>query len=223
MAYQLSDLITKVQRRIRDTGYSTIEITDYLNDAQNDVFNEYNLPFVQTSQNYTLTVNNSDITSGSGLPANFVQAVDLTLTTEGKENQLQYISYEELAQFAPDPDDITRYPANTPQYWYTYDEVIRVYPCPNQAYTVTLRYFKKPTNLVSSTDVPTVPAQFEELLVLGAAYRVLQVKDNYDQASILQNKYDELLQKLVVRYSVNQTGRALRIRKNFNASPKRYF
>lgn len=223
MAYQLSDLITKVQRRIRDTGYSTIEITDYLNDAQNDVFNEYNLPFVQTSQNYTLTVNNSDITSGSGLPANFVQAVDLTLTTEGKENQLQYISYEELAQFAPDPDDTTRYPANTPQYWYTYDEVIRVYPCPNQAYTVTLRYFKKPTNLVSSTDVPTVPAQFEELLVLGAAYRVLQVKDNYDQASILQNKYDELLQKLVVRYSVNQTGRALRIRKNFNASPKRYF
>jgi hypothetical protein len=52
------------------------------------------------------------------------------------------------------------------------------------------------------------------MLVVGAAYRVLQVKDNYDQAGILENKYNELLQKLVVKSSVHQVGTGTTIRIN---------
>lgn len=223
MAYQLSGIVTKVQQRVRDTGYSSSEITNYINDTQNDVFNEYRLPFMQTSQDYTVTANESDITDGAGLPTNFVQAIDLSLTTSGQEKVIQYIDFTELDQRYPDPTDVTAHPANTPQYWYKIDETIRLFPVPNNAYTLTLKYYKKPTILSSDAAVPEIPSQFEELLVVGAAYRVLQVKDNYDQATILENKYDELLQKMVVKFSQPQVGTPLRMRINRRALGKIHF
>lgn len=206
MAYQLSTLITKVRNRLRDTGYSTSEITDYINDAQNDVCNEYQLPFMQTSHDYTVTAGTSDITAGSGLPTDYVQAIDLIDTTNGNEQVIPYRNVTILDESFPDLDDSAINPANIPQFWYKYADTIRLYPAPAGAYTLTLRYWKKPTPLAGDAAVPEIPSEFAELLVEGATYRVLQVKGNYDQAAIHQNKYDELLQKLVVRYTQVQTG-----------------
>ncbi len=214
MAYQLSDITTRVQTRIKDTGFSSTDITGFINDTQNDVFNEYTLPFMETTQTYTLATGTADITNGSGLPTNFVQAIDLTLTTNGLESLIPFKNVREVDFENPDPTDTAINPNNIPQYAYKYGTTIRVFPAPAGAYTVTLRYLKKPTLLSAAADVPEIPSEFEELLVIGAAYRVMQVKDNYDKAAILQNKYDELLQKLVVRYSQAQIGQPTRMRIN---------
>lgn len=223
MSYQLSDIVSKVQQRVRDTGYSSAEITNYLNDTQNDIFNEYRLPFMQATQTYALTANVSDITNGVGLPTNYVQAIDLTLTTAGLEKILQYLDFTEVSRLYPDPDDLTAHPANVPNIWYFYAETIKTYPAPLSAYTVSLQYYKKPTVLSADADVPDIPSEFEELLVVGAAYRVLQVKDNYDQAGVLENKYNELLSKLVVKYSQHQVGRPTLIRVNrFNRTSRNF-
>lgn len=203
MAYQLSNLITKVQQRIRDTGYSSSEITNYINDTQNDIFNEYQLPFMQATQTYTLTAGTSDITNGSGLPTNYVQAIDLIVTTDGLEQVVPYKEVSNLDEAFPDADGQAN---NYPQFWYYYADTIKLYPPPAGAYDVTLRYYKKPTELSADSDVPEIPSEFGEILVVGAASRVLQVKGNYDQAAILQNKYDEILQKLAVKAVTIQTG-----------------
>lgn len=223
LAYQLTDIVTKVQQRIRDTGYSSSEIANYINDTQNDVFNEYRLPFMQATQGYTLAEGVSDITNGADLPTNYVQAIDLTLTSTGMEGVLPYRDFTWIDDQYPDPDDTTRNPAGIPRYWYKYGDTIKVYPVPLSDYTVTLRYYKKPTLLDSDADVPEIPSEFEELLVSGAAYRVLQVKDNYDQAAIHENKYNELLQKLVVKYSVPQVGSPLRMRINRSGLGRTFF
>lgn len=217
MAYQLSDIVTKVQQRVRDTNYSSTEIKNYLNDTLNDVFNEYRLPFMQTTQTYTLTAGVSDITNGSSLPTNFVQAIELILTTSGKEKVLPYWDIREVEANYPDPDDTSAHPSITPILWYMYGQTAKVFPVPDSAYTLTLRYYKKPTMLSADADVPGLPSEFEELLVAGAAYRVLQVKDNYDQAGILENKYGELLDKLVNKYSQQQVGAPTRVRVNRRA------
>lgn len=214
MAYIVSQIAGKIRNRIRDSGYSTTETLDYMNDTQNDVFNEYRLSFMEATQDYTLTAGVSDITNGSGLPANYVQALDLVLTTTGREKVLPYRDIRTLDDLHPDADDQATHPRNVPQFWYHYAETIRVFPEPNDAYTVTLRYYKKPTLLAADADVPEIPSEFEELLVLGAAYRILQVKDNYDQAGILENKYTELLEKLVFKYSQKQVGTPARMRIN---------
>jgi len=223
VSYILGDIVTRVQQRIRDTGYSSTEIVGYINDAQNDIFNEYRLPFTQEIQTYNLTAGQSDITNGSGLPANYVQALDLMLTTGGTQSVLQYKDVREIDSFYPNPEDSVLHPPGIPTYWYFYEETIRVFPAPVASLSVSLRYYKKPTELVSNSDVPEVPSEFVEGLIVGAAYRVLQVKDNYDQAAILQNKFDEILQKLVVKYSVPQVGTAMRMRINKMAVRNRNF
>lgn len=206
MAYQLSTVRTRVQQRIRDTGYSTSEIDQAINDTQNDIFNEYLLPIMRTSQAYTAVANTADITNGSGRPTTFSLAIDLIDTTAGREKVLPFVQLDDLSRSYPDPFDITAHPASLPQYW-TWDGVTpKVFPSPAGAYTFLLRFYKKPTELTADADVPEIPSEFSELLVAGAAYRILQVKDNYDQAAIHQNKYDELLQKFVVRYTQTQVG-----------------
>lgn len=216
-------LITRVQQRVRDTAYSSAEIVAYLNDTQNDIFNEYRLPFMEATQNYTLNTSTSDITNGTGLPANYVQAINLLVTTSGQERRLPFLDIREVDKEYPDPDDTTIHPAGPSAFWYIYGQTVRVFPKPDQAYTVTLRYYKKPTLLADNGDVPEIPTEFEELLVVGAAYRVLQVKDNYDQAGVLENKYGELLQKLVVKYSQHQVGQPTRVRINRRAAGKLHF
>lgn len=217
MAYTLSDLVTKVQNRIKDTGFSSAVIKNFINDAQRDIFNEYQLPFMEATQTYTLAAGTSDITNGSGLPSNFVQPIDVMLTTAGLESTLTYKDYQEINLLHPDPSDTTANPSNVPQYWYKYGSTIRVYPAPASAYTVSLLYLKEPTELSADADVPEVPSEFEEILVVGAAYRVFQVKDNYDKAGVLENKYTELLQKLASRYSQTQAGHAAQMRTNRHA------
>jgi hypothetical protein len=206
MAYQLSTLVSKIQQRIRDTSYSSGEITDYINDTQNDVFNEYPLLFMDGLQTYTVTANDADITHGSGLPTNYVQAVSLTDTSTGREQVIPYIDAKQLDERYPDPFDTSRNPANYPQYWTSYDQTIKLFPTPAGAYTLSLKYQKKPVELVDDADVPEIPSEFSELLIAGAVYRIMQVKDNYDQAAVWQNRFDELLQKFAVKYSQIQTG-----------------
>lgn len=214
MAYTLGDIVTRVQQRVRDTGYSSTEIIGYINDTQRDVFNEYRLSPMEATQDYTLNTGTADITNGSGLPSNFVQAVDIFLKTSGNEKLLTYMSFQEIDNRYPDACDSTIYPNNVPQFWYKYADTINVFPAPNEDYAITLRYYKSPTTLSSDSDVPDLPSEFEELLVVGAAYRVLQVKDNYDQAAILQNKYDEILQKFAYKYAQRQAGHSSRMRIN---------
>lgn len=223
MSFITGDIVSRVQARIKDTAYSAAEIKSFLNDTQNDVFNEYRLPFMETTQNYTLVDGVSDITNGSNLPSNYVQATDLILTTSAREKVIPFRDIREVDALNPDADDTTTYAKGVPDYWYYYAETIRVHPVPDTGYTVTLRYYKKPTLLSADADVPDIPSEFEELLVTGAAYRVLQVKDNYDQAAVLENKYNELLAKLVAKFSQKQVGTPTRMRINRRALGKAHF
>lgn len=214
MAYNVGSLINRVQNRVRDQGFSSTTILQLLNDTQNDVFNEYNFPFMQTGTNFVLTVEDEDITSGAGLPANYVIAQHLTLTTGGTDSNIPFVDFRWVEENYPDPTDTSRHPAGRPRYAYYANGTVNVYPVPNLAYDVTLTYRKKATELSGDDDVPEIPSEFAELLVVGAAYRVMQIKDNYDIAGILQNKYDEILQKLAVRYNQLQVGTPKRMRIN---------
>ncbi len=222
MAYQLSTLVARVQQRVRDTGFSSTEIAQYINDTINDIYNEYRLPFMESTVPYTLTANNGDITHGTGLPTDYVQAIDVILGTQPTGKTLTYVDYR-LVDRSTGTGNLIATTSTSPVYWYYFNEIIYIYPVSTVAQTVTLLYYSKPTDLIADADVPTIPSNFGELLVMGAAYRVMQVKDNFDQATIYQNKYDELLDKLVVKYSQHQVGAGSRIRINRNSNTKAYF
>jgi hypothetical protein len=85
------------------------------------------------------------------------------LTTNGQERVLEYKDIRTIDNYYPDPDDTTRNASTAPRQWYYYAQTIRTFPVPDQAYTLTLRYYKKPTLLSADADVPSLPSEFEEL------------------------------------------------------------
>lgn len=216
MPYQLSSIVTKVKQRVNDTGYSSSEIINYINDTQNDAFNEYRLPLMKTSQSYTVTTGVADITNGAGLPATYVEAISLRDTTTGQAQEIQFIDEGDLADLYADYDTQTN---GQPRYAYFSAGTIKLFPAPAGAYTLKLRYYKKPTTLEADADVPEVPSEFEEMLVAGAAYRVLQAKQAYDEAGILENKYAELLQKFYDKYMRAPASGPARMKINRTGSP----
>lgn len=221
MSYILGDIADLVRARVRNTGYSPAETKQYINDTVNDVFNRFRLPFMQAVQTYTVGVGVADITNGTGLPDNFVTVIDLVATTQGQEQVIPFKDYTELENLYPDTADTTAHPNGQPLYWYKYADTIKVFPAPATAYTLSLRYYKKPTLLSADADVPELPSEFQELIVLGAAYRILQVTDNYDQAGVLENAYTEQLMMLVERYSRSQVGRTTTMKINRYQAPAR--
>lgn len=217
MSYNVSSLTVKVQQRVKDFNYSSDEILNYINDTQNDVFNEYRLTFMQTSQTYTATIGDPDITHAAGLPDDFVEAIDLYLSFPGagaqQQMKLEYVTWQQLQESYPNPT-AALYANNIPRLWYKFGSVIKTFPSPVAAYAYTLQYYKKPDELTGDTDTPEIPSEFSEILVVGPSYRILQIKDNYDQAAILENKYMELQEKMAARYALTQAGHATRMRVN---------
>lgn len=221
MSFIKGDIVTLVQKRVRDSGYDSSEITQYLNDTQNDIYNEYRLPFMEATQTYVTVANVPDITNGVGLPINYSQAIDLLNTSSN--TVIPYKDIRDVDTLAQDPNFINTSNTAPGVYWTLFALVPLLAPTPTISYNVSLRFYKQPTLLVADSDIPSLPSTFQELLVLGAAYRVLQVKDNYDQAAILQNKYDEILQKLVNKSSPKQVGHMTQARINRYSISKRNF
>ena len=71
-------------------------------------------------------------------------------------------------------------------------------------YRIMLYYLAKPLPLVNSEDVPIIPYEFGEILVMGALARAERLRDNFDYAAIYENKYDELVTNMKLRYCPRQ-------------------
>lgn len=199
MAYNVGDLTTQVQTKLDDTGYSTTTIRQFINDTQREIFNNYTLQFMEVE---TLIVGTTGLSSIGTLPTDFQVAIDLRITSPASlVGKLQQIDYKEVDAIST-PNSV-----NIPCYWYQFGSTLNAYPTPNAAYTFTLRYLKRPTELTSASDVPNIPEEFQELLVLGAFKRVLQAEDSYDQAAVIQiNEFDPMVTRMVQRYSPRQQG-----------------
>lgn len=198
MAYTTSDLVSDVQSRISNSSFSSSDIKQFLNDAQRSFATDATWRFFHTTQNYTLNVGTADITNGSGLPSAFQTPNKLRITTSGYEQVLTPIQYDEFVEKYPSYENDDN---STPRYWYMKGDSIEVYPAPDTAFTVKLEYWKTPTELSADSDVPELPVDFREVLVLGALQRAYKTDDDFDQAREIDDEMVALLTNLKRKYS----------------------
>ena len=65
---------------------------------------------------------------------------------------------------------------------------------------MTLFYIRKPKTLTQNSDVPEIPEEFSELLILGAFKRILERNEDFDLANEVEVDYQRILLQLVNRY-----------------------
>lgn len=217
--YNLGGLIARIKTKLDDQEFPNETITQFLNDAYFDVLGDEEYQFLE--QIYKAATQGSDILP---LPSNFQSLFTLVAKDEHGLMPLEYMPKEDF--FALAKDDSRK------NYKYTIFGNQLFYGLPNiendktqngddKFYELSLYYLAKPRAMVSEIDKPLIPAEFGEILVLGALVRCEQRRDNFDYAGIYEAKMDELVTNMKLRYCPRQLTNANRAKlpvivRNFN-------
>ena len=217
--YNLGGLIARIKTKLDDQEFPDETITQFLNDAYFDVLGDEEYQFLEKI--YKASTQGSDVLP---LPSNFQSLFTLVAKGEQGLMPLEYMPKEDF--FALAKDDSRK------NYKYTIFGNQLFYGLPNiendktpngdeKFYELSLYYLAKPRAMVSETDKPLIPAEFGEILVLGALARCEQRRDNFDYAGIYEAKMDELVTNMKLRYCPRQLTNANRAKlpviiRNFN-------
>jgi len=209
MAYTLADIRQRVLNdKLADTSFDADIVDGFINDAQRDIFNTYELSFQEKIFRGVLPTGGHIFT----FPVDYQQAQSFILAgADGSTRELDntYVPFREFNKHFPDPENTL---AGPPVWWTIYAQKLMFNRPTEQEYTLSLFYLKKPTTLSADGDVPEIPEEFEELLVHGAYYRILYRNEDFDQGNFVKDsEYTPLLDKLVARYGKRQTAKPLTI------------
>ena len=205
MAYTYIDITNEVLARMNEvsltsTSFSSargfqVQCKNAVNDSINFINQrEFNWPFNHTTASETLVAG----TSRYSIPVHakivdydtFRLTKDTTLGTNGgglfildyKDYVDQYIDQED-----DDPKDGTepRAVVRTP------DNNYIMYPYPDKAYLLKYEYYRVPTVLVASTDVPVIPEMYRAVIADGATAYAYQYRGEVDQYQLNWQRFNE--------------------------------
>lgn len=97
-----------------------------------------------------------------------------------------------------------------PTYWTTHGTKLLFSAPVKDNVELRLFYNKNPVKLEDGDDQPEIPAEFEEVLVLGGFIRCLERNEDFDLAAYYRDgEYTRLLDQMLFRLSKRQTGKPM--------------
>lgn len=96
------------------------------------------------------------------------------------------------------------YVAARPQAMLLYDETFTFRPVPDQAYTVTIEVYKRPTQLLLQSDIPKLK-EWWQFLAMGAAMKIFEDRGDFPNLQQYRPIFDEYRQLAERRTIVQQT------------------
>lgn len=209
-----------VQDDLNDFAFSTGRITRYLNYGQLAIFNTHMFKFCEKSVAGSLTVGKYTYSQQSNHQSTIGGTVYDPVNT-AKQFILDEDSYRDPRTFFDSYPIPSAQPSGLPSYWTEFGTQL-YFNCPVDAtYTFEQRYYRFPTDMSASTDVPDVPQPFRELLELYANARGEKFRGNHDVAATYMQQFEDGLESMVLRYGERtQAGPVMMAsaRKRINAS-----
>lgn len=201
MAYNLASIRERVRERLDDDTYDGDVIDQFINDTQRQTLNTYSFPFMETTFSGTLASGASTFL----LPDDAQTVISFRITAPDEHaGFLEYMEFREFDKRFPDP---TSADPGIPFVWTFVNNTFKVYPKTDQVYELDLRYLLKPTELTGDTNEPQLPESFSEILVLGAHQRCLERDDSYNEAQVVEQKVEQLVEDMLGRLVTRQIGR----------------
>lgn len=200
--YNLGGLVGRIKTRLDDEEYPEATIVEFLNDALFDALGEAHYQFLEKI--YEATTQTPGVVP---LPRDYQTAI--TMTAKMGENvwPFQYLDYKDFFNMARENGAKNyRFTVFGGKLFYNVPDVSNDIDDDGEErfYELSLYYLAKPLPMVELTDVPIIPYEFGEVLVMGALARAERLRDNFDYAAIYENKYDELVTNMKLRYCPRQ-------------------
>lgn len=210
MANTRTSVKTEVLNKLDNQDLDATTVNSFINQAHREVLNKHRWPFMEKTFSGTISAS----THIHSFPADAQQIITLRITapdSDAIDLTDRYVDFREFDDRHPDP---TQDNEGVPDEWTMSAGNFYLWPIPDQAYTLDTRYIKKPTDLSTDGTELDIPEEFQELVVLGAAARILERDDSPDEAAVLRAQFDMLLQDMLLRFSQRQTGRPMVMRSN---------
>lgn len=200
MEYNLAGIRKRVVvDKLDDEEFDPDIVDNFINDTQRNIFNQYELSFQEKIFSGTVPAGVTMFKFPDDVA--LVQSQVIT-APDGTQKNLKntYIPFREFNTKFPTQD-------GTPGavgYWTSFAGNMILSTPTDQEYTMNIFYISKPKTLTQNSDVPQIPEEFAELLVLGAYMRILSRNEDTDLKTGVEAEYNQLLNMLVNRYGFRQ-------------------
>lgn len=197
MSYNLLDLRSRVRTKIKDSSYDADTADGFINDAIVEIADLYPWTYFQKVVSGALTVDEHTYEQQSDHQTTTRLVIIHPTTVTSNWDITKYRkTHDEFFDLWPAPENLD---SSQPHYWTEYGNQI-YFNCPvNLTYTLKQFYQKLPTELTADGDIPELPRNFREAIVLGASYRCEEERQNYDIAGVLQNRFNDRVSDLIMR------------------------
>ena len=197
MDYNLAGIRQRVLvDKLDDDEFDPQVIDNFINDTQRDIFNQYELPFQEKIFEGTIPAGSTIFK----LPADV--ALIQSTSVQGSPNFGNRKT--DFRSFFSQHNDIANAPATAINHWTLYAGNVLLSAPTDKDYKMTMFYIRKPKTLKQNDDVPEIPEEFSELLVLGAFMRIQRRNEDFDLAQETFAEYTRQLQQLVNRYGFRE-------------------
>jgi hypothetical protein len=159
------------------TLFGSARITAYINNGYLNLVRRVSYYVDEASQDYS-TVSG---TASYSLPADFAKIRSIHDT--GRQVEMVSVGLRQI--------DRSAVTSGAPIYYAIDGSNLHLWPTPDQAYTLETRYWKLPAQLVADSDVPTIPADYHNLLVYSANAECYRAEDDHQTAAAWQALYDK--------------------------------
>lgn len=127
-------------------------------------------------------------TADSALPSNFQRLVNATIELDsGTVIPLVSESVPNIYKHVASSGRPERYAIDGGN--------IRLWPTPDSAYTVNLRYYRTPAPMSATTDLPSIPPEYHHLLVSYALWHCWERENDWNAAQYHKARFDEDIAK----------------------------
>ena len=209
MNYNLAGLRERILvDKLDDDEFDPQVVDNFINDTQRDIFNQFELPFMEKIFSGSVPTGSTMFT----MPTDVAVVQSRVITApDGTQTDMErgYLDFRTFNKLYPTP---ANNPAGPITHWTSYAGNILTSNPTDQDYTMTMFYIKKPTVLRQNADVPEIPEEFSELLILGAFYRVQKRNEDFDLARETEGEYQRQLLQLVDRYGLRTSGGPIKMK-----------
>lgn len=209
MEYTLQAIRERViNDKLDDEEFDPGIVDRFINDTQRDIFNQYELSFQEKIFGGKLPSTSTMF----ALPEDLSQLQSAVVTDPSNavhDIMGQYVDFRTFNRMHPKP---TSREAGAIEHWTLYSGNIILSRPTDIEYELTVFYTKKPTKLELPTDVPEIPEEFSELLVLGAYIRCLERNEDFDLAAYMKSDYNNMLDMLVAKYGFRKANGPIKMK-----------
>lgn len=190
--------LAELQVALKRYGFNdTDPLTSWLNASLHEFEDSFRWPFLEAATTIRASANTATISTET-LPSVFRRVIILKNLTNG--SKLRFFPLIRFERQIPEPSE----PGNAEIYTLLELNEITVWPIPQVPTEYRLVYHRSIPDLVTSEDVPSIPAQYHYTIVRGAAYIALQAENEEERAQTAGAGFQSDVNRAINFYSSHE-------------------